>query len=317
VSFAQNDQHRLLMAFSSQLFRVKVCPKKKKIGSPKRLRVKFFKFMVQSEVPTHVKMRKPKATIISLPLEVDIMIIEWLPLKYALNLAKALKLPEQVAVQYFACEEDDLEYKCNIVKQKDLQPSSFKFLLKNKSFQIVAHSYDRTWAAVRTLDLDFVKKYLEQVKPDLDHALYVAAVSGSTDVVKLLLSDSRADPSEQDNLALIGASEEGHLEIVTILLADARVDPSGQDNAALGWASKNGHLEIVKLLLSDDRVDPSARDNAALIFASLDGHLEIVKLLLSDDRVDPSVLDNRALISAALVAHSEGLEKVRHYILTI
>jgi hypothetical protein len=45
---------------------------------------------------------KPKATIMSLPLELDIEIIKWLPLKDALNLAKALKLPEQVAVQYFA-----------------------------------------------------------------------------------------------------------------------------------------------------------------------------------------------------------------------
>ncbi len=49
-----------------------------------------------------VKMRKPKATIKSLPLELDIMIIKRLPLKDALNMAKALILPEQVAVQYFA-----------------------------------------------------------------------------------------------------------------------------------------------------------------------------------------------------------------------
>ena len=56
-----------------------------------------------------VKMRKPKATINSLPLELFIMIIEWLPLEDALNMANALKLPERVAVQYFAYEEDDFE----------------------------------------------------------------------------------------------------------------------------------------------------------------------------------------------------------------
>ena len=43
-----------------------------------------------------------QATIMSIPLEVGIMIIEWLPIEDALNMAKALKLPEQVAVQYFA-----------------------------------------------------------------------------------------------------------------------------------------------------------------------------------------------------------------------
>ena len=35
------------------------------------------------------------------------------------------------------------------------------------TFQIEADSIDKTNAAIRTLDLDFVKKYLDQVKPDL------------------------------------------------------------------------------------------------------------------------------------------------------
>jgi ankyrin repeat protein len=235
---------------------------------------------VQTEVPTHVTMRKPNATIMSLPLEVDFMIIEWLPLKDALNMAEALKLPEQVAVQYFAFDRSDL-YDKDIY---DLQPSSFKFLLKNKSFQTEATSDHKTMAAVRTKDLDFVKKYLEQVKPNLDFALKAAAFWGFTDAVKLLLTDYGVDPSAQDNWALRYASENGHLEIVKILLADARVDPSAQNNEALVWASRNGHLEIVKILLSDARVDPSARDNAALFLASQNGHSEIVKLLESHPR---------------------------------
>ena len=291
-------------------------------------------------------MKKLTATINSLPLEVDFMIIEWLPLKDALNMAKALLIPEQVAVQYFACEKEDTDKDVEDYF-KDLQPSSFKFLLKNTSFQIVADSDDKIWAAFKTLDLDFVKKFLEQVKPDLNEALIVAARIGFTDVVilllsdygvdpsardnqalidaagrghleivKLLLSDDRVDPSAEDNRALIIASHKGRLEIVKLLLLDTRVDPSAQDNAALRLASEEGYLDIVKLLLSDSRVDPSAWDNQALRLASQEGHLEIVKLMLSDDRVDPSVLDNRDLISAALVAHSEILEKVRHYILT-
>ena len=139
-------------------------------------------------------MRQPKATIKSLPLEVDKMIIERLRLKDALNMAKALKLPEQVAVQYFAFDRFDLYY----ILYKDfydLQPSSFKFLFKNKMFQIEATSYDKTKAAIRTLDLDFFKKYLEQVKPDLNDALRAAAYVGFTDAVKLLLSDYGVDPS--------------------------------------------------------------------------------------------------------------------------
>ena len=119
--------------------------------------------MVQSEVSS-------QATIKSLAIELDIMIIEWLPLKDALNLAKSLLIQEQVALQYFAFEEDDLVdiYHENF---SDIQPSSFKFLLKNTSFQIKGDSYGKTWVAVRTLDLDFVKKCIEQAQPHLIDAL--------------------------------------------------------------------------------------------------------------------------------------------------
>jgi ankyrin repeat protein len=197
-------------------------------------------------------MKKLTATINSLPLEVDFMIIEWLPLKDALNMAKALLIPEQVAVQYFACEKEDTDKDVEDYF-KDLQPSSFKFLLKNTSFQIVADSDDKIWAAFKTLDLDFVKKFLEQVKPDLNEALEEAAYVGFTDAVKLLLSDDRVDPSASDNAALIYASQNGHLENVQILLADDRVDPSAQNNEALRLAFRNGDLEIVKVLQSHPR----------------------------------------------------------------
>jgi hypothetical protein len=230
-----------------------------------------------------IEIRKPNATIMSLPLEVDFMIIEWLPLKDALNMAEALLIPERVAVQYFAFNEYDI---VDILYSDiyDLQPSSYKFLLKNKRFQIQAYSHQKNVVAVKTKDLDFLKKCLEQVEPDLICALREAAWSGFTDAVKLLLSDYRVDPSARDNWALIDAAKEGHLDIVKLLLSDDRVDPSDQDNQALINASQNGHLDIVKLLLADARVDPSVWDNCALICASQEGHLEIVKLLESHPR---------------------------------
>ncbi len=69
---------------------------------------------------------------------------------------------------------------------------------------------NKTTAAVRTKDLDFVKKYLEQVKPDLNDALEEAAFWGFTDAVKLLLSDDRVDSSADENEAVICASQNGH-----------------------------------------------------------------------------------------------------------
>jgi len=186
-----------------------------------------------------VKMRKPTATINSLPLEVDFMIIERLRLKDALNMAEALRIPEQVAVQYFAFDSRDIYAIC-YHNFKDLQPSSYKFLLKNKSFQIIADSDEKTSAAIRTLDLDLLKKYLEQVTLDLNEALVEAALSGFTDAVKLLLSDYGVDPSARDNEALHLASQNGHLEIVKLLESHPRFrDVPLEDSDSDSFLSEN------------------------------------------------------------------------------
>jgi ankyrin repeat protein len=241
-----------------------------------------------------------KATIKSLPIDVLIMIIEMLWLKEALRLCHALQVPEQVAVQYFYYEWNDF-YK--ILHYMDLKPNSFKFLFKNKRFQTEANSDQKTSAALRTFDLEFVKNYLDEFKPDINEALSSAAWIGFTDAVKCLLADSRVDPSVEDNVALIYAASNGHTEIVKLLLSDSRVDPSADDNYALRYAARNGHVEIVNLLLSDSRVDPSAE--YALEDAASNGHTEIVKLLLSDSRVDPSSWRNGALSNAACNGHTE------------
>jgi ankyrin repeat protein len=60
-----------------------------------------------------------------------------------------------------------------------------------------------------------------------------------------------------DNAALRYAAENGHIEIVSLLLSDSRVDPSARDNEALKYAARKGHTEVVKLLLSDSRVEVS------------------------------------------------------------
>jgi ankyrin repeat protein len=75
---------------------------------------------------------------------------------------------------------------------------------------------------------------------------------------------------------------------------DEGADPSKDNNFAILLASGNGNLEIVKLLLKDKRVNPAARNNLAIQCASYNGYLEVVKLLLSDKRVRDS-LDKKYL----------------------
>jgi hypothetical protein len=123
-------------------------------------------------------------TIKSLPPEIVIMIIEMLSLEDALALCKTLKLREQVAVQYFYYDKNDIYF--NVL---NLKPNNCKFLLKNKRYQMTASSFEKTNAALRTFDLDFVKKYIEEFKPDVNDVLTGAAWIGFTEAVKLLLTD--------------------------------------------------------------------------------------------------------------------------------
>ena len=104
------------------------------------------------------------------------------------------------------------------------------------------------------------------------------------------------------------ACEKGDLEIAKLLLADSKVDPttntadgkrykSDETNSCIRRAAKAGHIEVVKLLLKDRRVDPASRGNWALAQCLAKGNLEICKILLSDRRVRDSIFDmNQASI---------------------
>ena len=106
--------------------------------------------------------------------------------------------------------------------------------------------------------------------------------------MKILLADSRVDPSAQGNLAVLRASQNSHTEVVKILLADSRIDPSINDNYAIKFASMNGFPEVMKLLLADKRVDPSANNNEPIRWAFdkwTQRGTDVAKLLLASDKI--------------------------------
>jgi hypothetical protein len=49
------------------------------------------------------------------------------------------------------------------------------------------------------------------------------------------------------------ASQNGHLEIVKLLMKDSRVDPSALENRGFRAAAQYGHIEVVRELLKDSR----------------------------------------------------------------
>jgi hypothetical protein len=133
---------------------------------------------------------------------------------------------------------------------------------------------------------DVVKEMLKYHHPgkDDDIAIRMAASRGYTEIVKLLLTDERVDPTACDNYALRYAASDGHIEVVRVLLVDGRSDPAAEDNWAFRIAAANGRLEIVRMLLADPRVDPTVDNKIALRWAEMNGQLEVVQLLQADPR---------------------------------
>jgi hypothetical protein len=66
-------------------------------------------------------------------------------------------------------------------------------------------------------------------------------------------------------------------EVVKLLLTDPRVDPSFNENEPIYNASSNGHLSIVKMLVNDTRVNPQR----GLVIAKKNGYDAVVNFLES------------------------------------
>lgn len=111
---------------------------------------------------------------------------------------------------------------------------------------------------------EFTRLFLRRgIDPSIsnNYAIGASSESGRTELVQLLLKDSRVNPDNGSNYPFIAACRNGHLEVAKLLLADPRVDPTAQDNHALREAKRNNHPEIIKLLEADPRIsEPAARD---------------------------------------------------------
>src|SRR5690606_17579741 len=86
------------------------------------------------------------------------------------------------------------------------------------------------------------------------------------------------------NYVLLAASRNGHTEVVRLLLRDSRIDNSDKLYYAIKCASEIGYTDIVRLLLQDGRVDPSVNNNELIVYANGRNNSDIVKLLLQDSR---------------------------------
>ena len=143
---------------------------------------------------------------------------------------------------------------------------------------------------------------------DINDDLIQAASSGRGEEVKTLLSRG-ANPAGGNSFALRSAASRGHVEVVRLLLSDGRADPRAEDSLSLRYAAGNGYVEVVRLLLLDGRADPAALDSDALRNAAKNKRVEVLKLLL-DKKIEKGIL-NEVVLSALDAGHLEVVEILR------
>ena len=167
---------------------------------------------------------------------------------------------------------------------------------------------------------EILKDPLSRIVPHYSnsYAFQAASWNNRYDIVKLLLTDPRIDPTANYNFAIKYSARWGFYDTVKVLLEDSRIDPSIEQNTPIKNAVKSCNIDVIGLLLDDPRVDVtesplsalylscidpithnianfickhpntniSANDNEALKYAAKNGYIDIVEFLIKDPRID-------------------------------
>ena len=140
--------------------------------------------------------------------------------------------------------------------------------------------------------LEDVLKHPLRERVDLDEVTLILAIHAKNLEMVQLLLDYGADPSlpykllhaRQATYPIIEASKLCLTDMVELLLSDARIDPSVNNNSALFYAATNGCYAVVELLLNDPRVDPLDNNEVALQVSLARKYYDIAKLILRRNR---------------------------------
>jgi hypothetical protein len=107
----------------------------------------------------------------------------------------------------------------------------------------------------------------KRISEDLMSTIVCAAIHGNNvGLMKVLSEDPQFDLNCQNGFAIGVATQQGDDEMVQLLLSCHRCDPSWDNNYAYNEAVSRGHVSTAELLLNDPRVAKLAnhRDDASL-----------------------------------------------------
>ncbi|KAI8891857.1 hypothetical protein BC833DRAFT_613161 [Globomyces pollinis-pini] len=106
--------------------------------------------------------------------------------------------------------------------------------------------------------------------------------------LKVLLSDARLDPTQNDNGCFIRLVHSLNIQCVKLLMKDSRIDPCCRNHMAIKWTScKEYGDQILDVILQDQRVDPSINNNEPLFLACSNGRYKSVRLLVNHPKFNP------------------------------
>lgn len=108
--------------------------------------------------------------------------------------------------------------------------------------------------AIKESSIEKVKQFLMDTDQKLDSELIISSYNISkeydenkTDILELLLSDIRFDPSTNNNY-FIRNSIYDNIPVTKLLLNDHRCDPTVNDNECIRFVCKEGNTTMAKLL---------------------------------------------------------------------
>jgi ankyrin repeat protein len=114
-------------------------------------------------------------------------------------------------------------------------------------------------------------------------SLWIACTKGFDESIRFLLSHPAVDPCGNNNEIIKTIAANGPVTSLRLLLEDSRIDPSVDDNEPLIQACQVGESpECVALLLSHPSVNPNARNSLAFQYAQ--NNPKIMKAILDSKR---------------------------------
>lgn len=181
---------------------------------------------------------------------------------------------------------------------------------------------------------DSVTRVGDQLTPTKNTVLHLASESGKAECVEQILkkySDLLCKKNSEGDTALHVAVRGGHLNVVRVLLDNAKASPSevsennvhmklirmlnDEKESALHEAVRHDYVHIVKFLVEKDPKDehsPNKHQMAPLYLATFKGHVASVNLILANCRKPTGIKptdkgpDGRTLLHAAVMSGSTG-----------